>query len=170
MLSFYVEMLFKELERELSEKNEEIRKLRAEGGGRPDPEEMKSLQVWLKEASEKVWKEGKGEREWLNEWINGGGRRVVVRREEKKGGKLDPEGIKFLQVWFKEENKHARKEGRREGMFWRDFLGLLARLLNDFLILSRRIGWERGLEVDLGQDTVPVGYFSRCPGSSKLLF
>ena len=45
MLSFYVEMLFKELERELSEKNEEIRKLRAEGGGRPDPEEMKSLQV-----------------------------------------------------------------------------------------------------------------------------
>jgi len=36
---------FEDLERELGEKNEEMRKLRTEGGGRPDPEEMKSLQV-----------------------------------------------------------------------------------------------------------------------------
>jgi len=37
---------FEDLERELGEKGEEIRKLRGEGGGaRPDPEEMKIIQV-----------------------------------------------------------------------------------------------------------------------------
>ena len=33
----------------------------------------------------------------MNELMEEEGR-VVVRREEKKGGKLDPEGIKFLRV------------------------------------------------------------------------
>ena len=113
MLSFYVEMLFKELERELSEKNEEIRKLRAEGGGRPDPEEMKSLQVWLKEAIEKVWKEGKGEREWLNEWINGGGRRVVVRREERKEASLIRRESSFYKYDLR---KKISTQGRRAGV------------------------------------------------------
>jgi len=36
---------FEELERELADRNEEVRKLRTEGGGPPDPEEVKALQV-----------------------------------------------------------------------------------------------------------------------------
>jgi len=40
-------LIGQDLERELGEKGEEIRKLRSEGGGRQDPEEIKIIQVNL---------------------------------------------------------------------------------------------------------------------------